>query len=320
MQVDRVNLRKNSFATLITIMLLFAAVVFSPKSGDWLWSRRLHDFAHGPTFGCVAVLVLLRLRAGCRFSRIPVGQQYAIAFIVAVALGALAEIAQFISRRDPSWSDVATDALGATTFLLACAAFDSRVTVAVRRLVACICIGAAVVLLTPMISTAVAYVQRTTAFPVLADITRGIGGEFWTTRLVETYVDDIPRTWSATRERGMFIEFLPGRWQGIDLREPPVNWSGYDALVVDLINPTAQNLEVVLRVEDRAHDGRYADRYNGELDIPPQTRSVFRIPLVDIEAAPRDRKLQLSNVNRIMLFRRDSSQASSMYLVAMRLE
>jgi hypothetical protein len=320
MQVDRLNWRRNSVVTLIAIMLLCAAVVFSPKGGEWLWSRRLHDLAHGPIFGCVAVLVLLSLRAGSPSSRRPIGKQYAIAFITAVALGALTEVAQFASRRDPSWWDVATDALGAAAFLLANAAFDSRVRAAVRRLVAWTSIGAAVLLLIPMISTAVAYLDRARSFPVIADITRGIGGDFWTTRLVETEIEDLPRTWSTTRERGMFIEFLPGRWQGLDSREPPVDWSGYATLVVDLINPTGHDLEVVLRIEDRAHDGRYADRYNGELNIPPQTRSVFRIPLADIEAAPRGRKFELSKVNRILLFRRDSSQASSMYLVGMRLE
>ena len=45
-----------------SIGILLVAVVFAPVPGHKVWISRLHDFAHGPIFGCVAVLLLIALR------------------------------------------------------------------------------------------------------------------------------------------------------------------------------------------------------------------------------------------------------------------
>jgi hypothetical protein len=56
------------------ISILLASVVFAPVPDDTVGLSRLHDFAHGPIFGCVAVLLLLVLRRtpapGCSRGRL----------------------------------------------------------------------------------------------------------------------------------------------------------------------------------------------------------------------------------------------------------
>jgi hypothetical protein len=301
----------------LAMAVLLTAVVFSPAGGDWLWSRRLHDFAHGPIFGSVALLALLLLRA--RSSAV-LSHQYVTAFLIAFTLGGVTELLQTLSRRDPSWADLGMDVLGATAFLSIFALFDKRVNVGrSRRVVAPIVVAAAVLLVLPLLSTAFDYSQRARAFPIIVDFSRGIGDDFWTTRQVKARIERLPNEFSTRNERALRVQFLPGRWQGLDLREPPRDWQDYEVLLLDVVNPTPEVLKLVLRVDDLGYNGPSIDRYNGRFEIPPFRRSTIHIPLSNIESAPRGRKFNLSNITRVLLFRQHESKASEMYVVGMRL-
>ena len=308
---------------LVAIVVLLGAVVFSPSGGGYLWLRTLHDFAHGPIFGAVAIITLMGCRNLAWCAHRPVGSQYLFAFILAVTLGALSELAQIVSNRDPTWTDLAMDVLGAATFLLVFAAFDQKIISnkkGAKRLLALAAIVALAVLVSPLISTALAYTTKSRAFPIIVDFSRDVGAEFLTTRLVSTRIETLPEPLSGITERAMYIQFQPGRWQGIDMREAPRNWLGFRALVLDVANPTEEELKIVLRIDDRGYNGPYHDRYNGRFDISPRSRSILRIPLTEIESAPQGRSFNLSNITRVLLFRQHESKASAMYLVGMRLE
>ena len=301
----------------LAMAALLTAVVFSPAGGDWLWSRRLHDFAHGPIFGSLALLTLFFLRAR---SSAALSHQYLTALLVAFTLGGITELLQTLSQRDPSWADLGMDALGATAFLSIFALFDKRINVGTRRrVVGPIVVAATVLLMLPLISTAFDYSQRARAFPIIVDFSRGIGNDFWTTRQVNARIVRLPKRFSSRNERALRVEFLPGRWQGLDLREPPRDWQGYEVLLLDVVNPTPDILKIVLRIDDRGYNGPYIDRYNGRFEIPAFTRSTIHIPFSDIESAPRGRKFNISNITRVLLFRQHESKASEMYVVGMRL-
>jgi hypothetical protein len=300
----------------LLIAALLTAVVFSPSGGDWLWSRRLHDFAHAPIFGSISLFSLLLLRSR---SRLRVSSQYLSAFLAALTLGGLSELAQALTRRDPSWGDLGMDALGTVTFLSIYAAFDTRLSGNRQRWAMSFAVLSAALVLFSLGGTAWDYISRARAFPVIVDFSRDIGADFWTTRQVRARVEALPERFSQLDERALRVEFLPGRWQGLDLREPPRDWRGYDSLMLDVVNPTQDELKIVLRIDDLGYNGPDIDRYNGRFELPAFTRASIRIPLSEIESAPKGRRFNLSNITRILLFRRHDSPAREMYVVGLRL-
>ncbi|MGH8188110.1 MAG: hypothetical protein ACREUC_16240, partial [Steroidobacteraceae bacterium] len=66
-------MRLNSAAALALTGILLVAVVFAPVPGNTRWITTLHDTAHAPIFGCLAVLslFLVRSRQGLRSASIP---------------------------------------------------------------------------------------------------------------------------------------------------------------------------------------------------------------------------------------------------------
>jgi hypothetical protein len=315
-------MRSRVLASLAFIGLLLAAVVFAPAGDDVLWVRTLHNFAHVPIFGAVALAALYALRSiPALASRAPI-QQYALAIAVAAFLGGATELAQIPSGRDASWMDLGNDLLGAAAFLALYAAFDRSAAPRNAAARALRFAAGALVLAyaaSPLASAAIAYSHRADGFPAIADFTRGIGEGFISTRFTSIDVEPLPPPWDSASQRALRIDFHPGSWPGIEFTEPPPNWQGYRTLQVEVINPTSAELGFTVRIDDRQHNGHEADRFNRRFDVAPATRTTFSIPLQDIESAPRDRLFDLTQVRRIIVFRSKTSSAERMYLVGMRL-
>lgn len=310
-------------ASLAFVGLLLAAVVFAPSGGDALWIRALHNFAHVPIFGAIALTALFGLRGVPALVSRPPVQQYALAFAVAAFFGGATELAQVPSGRDASWGDLCNDLLGAAAFLALYAAFDRAAGQRRAAARAIHFIAGALVLAyaaSPLASTAVAYTHRANSFPAIADFTQDVGEGFISTRFTSIDVEPIPEPWASGSQRALRIDFYPGSWPGIDFTEPPPNWLGYRTLQVEVINPTSAELVFTIRIDDRQHNGREVDRFNRSFEVAPATRAIFPIPLQDIASAPRDRRFDLTQVKRIILFRSKTSSAERMYLVGMRLE
>ena len=86
-------------------------------------------------------------------------------------------------------------------------------------------------------------------------------------------------------------------------------------VVSDLDRP----LRLVVRVHDRAHDQRFADRFNRSLVILPGLNRVA-IPIDEIRRAPDRREMDLRYVRGIVLFAYRLTEPTHVYLGALRLE
>lgn len=311
-------------APVSVLALLLAAVVFSPSIGSGLWVRTLHNFAHGPIFGLVALTVLLGARQFRAIAALRIAHQYVIAFSAAVLLGALSELAQIPSGRDASWLDLGNDVLGAAAFLFVFAAIDPLLRPhdpTTRRFGLLFGGIAAALLLLPFVTTGLAYARRANGFPELANFTSGVGVGFISRRFAETRIVPLPAQWAGSPgEKALHIRFLPGSWPGIELNEPPPDWRGWRTLVIDVANPGPDELGFMLRIDDRQHNGLHADRYNRPFRVPAGVREKFEIPLREVEEGPEKRLLDLAAIDRVLIFRRDESQAETMYLIGVRLE
>lgn len=311
----------------IGICALVAAVVFAPGvPAHSRWIYILHDSAHGPIFGCVAVLCLLALRSNARTSSLALPRQYSIAFVTAAFLGLGTEIAQFFSGRDASWGDFGRDMAGAAAFLMLFLAFDpvraeQRSQRSVRASAAILAIALIGMLVAPLVNAAIQYERRAERFPVLADFTAGYDRFFLFRNSVEIGPIELPARWQNGRSQSALrVQFLAERYPGVVFAEPMPDWSSYSTLALDVTNPNDAPLELVVRVDDAHHNNEFTDRFNRAFVMAPTARQVFRIPLEDIAAGPASRRLDLQQVAQIILFRNLSSHAPEMYVSRIWLE
>ena len=293
--------------------ILLWAVVFAPAPGDTRWIRTLHNSAHAPIFGCVALLTLAVIRAQARLAMLSPAKQYAMALAVALCLGLLTELLQLPTGRDASIEDALHDLIGAVALLGLFAVIDEQVRKlpyarAVRSVAAVVGIVALAVAAAPVTRAAIKYQQREERFPVLSDFTQRFDRYFILQRSAELSPAPMPKQWARTAgEKAMHVRMLDEQYAGLDFIELRPDWSGYSTLAIDLTNPTPLGLQFVLRVHDTGHDNHASDRFNGLFELPPGTRRVFRIPLRDIAAAPRERTLDLRQVAGMIIFRTDDS-------------
>lgn len=302
----------------LSLGILLIAVVFSPSPGGTRWIRTLHNAAHGPIFGCVALAVMAIIRAHPRSRSLAPAPQYLISFTVAALLGALTEVTQAFVGRDASFSDALHDVLGAATFLALFSVVDPRLrgTPSQARVAA---FSAAMALLAilavPIVRSAVEYRRRDDRFPVLADFSRELDRYFIGYNRVSLEHQPLPARWAARAdEAALRVIFLGTPYPGISIREPRGDWSAYTTLALDITNPTGEELRLSLRIDDAHHNQQFDDRFNASYCLPAGERTVVRIPLSEVRAGPVRRVLDMKNVAAIFLFRANASRAGEMYL------
>jgi hypothetical protein len=313
-------LNSRLLAPLCFIALLVGAVVFAPMGGQALWLRTLHNFAHVPIFGCIAVAGAIALRAWPAAAKFGSWASYLTGFAIAGLLGLATEIAQSFTGRDASWMDLANDLLGAIAFLGVFAVVDNRLRTGVRRIALFGGLLVFAIASIPLVNMALAYAQRSWGFPVVAEFERALGTAFISTRHAKIAVEPLPQPWGDGAQRALRIDFYEDPWPGIEFTEPPPDWRGYATLRLEAFNPTHQRLDFTVRIDDFEHNGREADRFNRLFTLEPFTHSTFVIPLHDIEHAPKERRFDLARVRRIIVFRSRPSQAPTMYLGRVALE
>ena len=169
--------------------------------------------------------------------------------------------------------------------------------------------GALIVI--PTVLTTAAYVQRASQLPQLARFDSALGRYF----LVAPEAHLV-----ATTDGSLRVQPDRSRWPGLALEEVWPDWRGYSTLVIDVSNPGTQAFSIVVRIDDRRPDPRYRDRYNKQFELAPASRRVIRIPVTEIESAPAGAKMDLENIQRIMLYEDGSTPTYTFYLNSLRLE
>ncbi len=309
----------------ILLVILLGAIAFAPPSqGGFLWLRTLHNFAHGPIFGCIALILLYVLRGQPRFAARTPLVQYGVIFAIAFALGIATEIAQLGTGRDASIEDLITDLLGASAFLLVFSAIDPALRASSKRRRSTLALAGLMLVLVlawPPVEVAYAYAQRARSFPVIVDFNERLGLRFVAKQGVLAQAVPLPERWAATPgERALHVRFVGDAWPGVEIFEVPPDWSEYRVLVLDLVNPSETDLNITVRIDDRQHNRQFHDRYNGRFILRARTREVLRIPLSEVERAPRGRPFDLQHVARMLIFKRETQSDEALYFVRAALE
>lgn len=127
---------------------------------------------------------------------------------------------------------------------------------------------------------------------------------------------------SANQSHSLKIDLGTGTYSGVSLNNLPADWRGFETLTITLFNPSAEPLALTLRINDVAHDRgtqAYNDRYNTRLILGPGFNTFTRT-LADIENAPNDRTMNLSQIRRMGLFAVRLPEPRSVYLSDLRLD
>ena len=313
---------------LFLALLLAVVLLLMPLSlGISLGSQALENAAHAPLFAVVALLAL-RARRHARPGMVLTLKDYLVVWGLMVLFGALTEIAQGFTGRDPSLEDLANDALGAALALAGTACLRREQFVTARPacwiVPALIAVGALLYAAPPLWSAA-AYAQRWIQRPVLWQWRTPLDDYFISHAGTQVYripaaacLSD-PAT-PMPAGQALWIALDSGRYPGLWLDEPYPDWRGYRTLLIDLANPGAEPVPLTLRVHDARHNYHYDDRYNETFELPPRQRTRLQIALRDIERAPRGRPLDLARVAGLMIFRAEPAASAAICLLSIQLE
>lgn len=300
------------------IVILLLSVVFAPLPGGAAWLSRLHDSAHGPVFGCIAVLTLIALRRWKQFAALNHIAQYVLSFAAASVLGLLTELAQIPAGRDASWGDLWRDVAGAVAFLMMFSAFDIRTHNNRLWRGATVALGLVLTgyLVSPIAVAAIKYRERDAAFPILADFSRDPDLYFVWRHDVHVDFSAPPAPLRKPGERAAArVGFSQEQYAGLEFHEPYPDWRGYSTLALEIANAQPHDLHLVVRVHDAHHNKRFADRFNRRFTVRAGERNMFRFALADIERAPRGRPMDMQRIAAIVLFRADRGPPHEMHLM-----
>jgi len=283
------------------IALLLALIVYPPALSSSVWMGGAHDAGHVLVFAAIAALLCAILRPrGARLTLI-------VAVIVLLAVGS--EFAQGrFGVGDATLGDFGRDLLGGAVSVTAWFA-------ATRRRPALYVVAALALLagLLPLARIGWAYAQRANAPEVIWAPHRAT----W-----DVFIES-PRTGTLRKlPDGQGARFVAesDSYAGIVIREPPPDWSGFDALVVSVANPGSQALSLNVRIDDQPRDTVYEERFNRERILPPGSALRWRIPVAEIEQGPVGRLLGLSHITRVIVFLSPGSRGAAFDLRDVRLE
>lgn len=294
---------------LLGLMALAAALLFMRLPTARSYSDAVIENAgHMPLFALVTFGVLLVLRHDLRIGGM---RLHGFALLIGLAGGFLSEVIQRPMHRDASWEDVASDSIGVLFALGVFALFDRRERPGgfARAVAAAVALGCLVYYVSPIVRMVHAYVHRNGEFPVLADFNSDIEIDWTVGYGAEQRI-----------ENGVLVvRFSEERWPGVSFHEPVPDWRSYRKLLIDVENPDAQALALVVRVHDLHHDYTYIDRFNREYTLAPGERRTIEILLDDILHGPRKRLMDMAQISDVTLFR-GVPGAHSMIVHSLRLE
>ena len=277
----------------VWILLAVGGVLLVPLPAGGRITRALLDFCHVGVGGLLAIAIWTMLRG-----RVGMGDA-SLACAVAVAatgVGLGIEKLQGLTGREASWLDAGTNAVGAAVAVLLLLLARGR---AQPRWLT----GAVIVVLlalaawTPGRQIQDALRQRS-EFPMLASFENELELSRW--RFQEA-TGAIVTARGTHGPESLRVELAAGHYPGASFVWPPPDWSAHAALAFDIHVDEGPALPLIVKIEDRAHNQTYEDRFHEELLLEPGTHQV-RIETARIRDGIRGRKLDLEKVAVMQLF------------------
>lgn len=274
-------------------VLLVAPLFFvgGPEASSSVLLKNVWNFGHIVFF---AILLLL-----IQSSKPLVGWKVWLwVTMIAIAIGALIEIAQFFVGRNASLNDVLHNVFGVWLGLF----WGQKPSPVIWRMrfVSGLLIAPAAWL---VIDSGVAHVTMHNQFPLLNSFEsrhelQQLHANNGLVKIQQTQQFHTHGISSAQ----VSLDTHP--YSGVSLLGSYGDWNGYAALSMDLFNPDAEPLELVVRIADVQHDrgdNSFNDRFNRRI-LLRQGWNQVQIDLNDVRTAPHKRVMHMHQISDITIF------------------
>lgn len=291
----------------VILGLLLALHIYSPPRIG-LWANVFYDSLHVPVFGLIAISIYSIL-----VGRLAWRSCALIAFVSACGLGLLSEAAQIVTSRDASLKDLAADCLGAAGFLAVYLALRPPQPAPVQR--RALYAGTGILILgfalAPLIHVSAAYIERNLQRPEIASFDGRFG------RLLTRVQNADYQVVRGSGGDPAFARIVlgSGPWPGIAFHDVWPDWTKNESLVIALEVEGTDELDIHLRVHDVEHreTSAFVDRFNRSYKLMPGDHEL-RVALTDLREAPRDRSMNLAEIDELIIFS-DASNAGRSFRI-----
>jgi VanZ family protein len=228
-----------------------------------------------------------------------------------LVVGILIEYYQARIGRDASWQDVLNNLAGVWICLVWLQPDSGRI-----RLARIAVLALALPALSKMFLHGALQFHAAMVFPVLADFESALE--------IYEYNSNVKRTqaYSSHGKYGIQLTLTEGGYTGISFHRTFADWSTYRTLRFDMYNPDVSSLDMVIRVNDLAHDDggwKDDDRFNYHFRLQTGWNHLS-IPVMTIRQGPEDRLMDMSRISAIILYTSQLPSVRTVYLDYLRLE
>lgn len=251
------------------------------------------NLLHAPLFAILAYGAARhwRSRRGGAVIRVAAGAWLALAFA-----GGILEGMQHLVGRAARWNDALANVLGAAAGSLAFVAVHGR------RWTAAVPIAAALMLLAMAswrpVSTLADHFRQMRDPALLASFEDELELSRWSPH--EAAIARSPE--HATHgDWSLRVDLTPGTYPGVGSRHLPRDWSDYEELILDVTLDEGPGLNLITKIYDEPHNLETEDRFNRGTRLSPG-RQRLRIPLAEVRAAPRGRRMDLTRIISLQFF------------------
>ena len=119
-------------------------------------------------------------------------------------------------------------------------------------------------------------------------------------------------------EKSLRLELYPSDYPGLAPKLRENDWRGYKGFRFDVYNPNKEEVRITVRIDDRRDYPNYADRYNKSFILKPGMNRM-KIPLDTLVTSGTDRKLNLKEIYRVLIFMTRPERRVVLYVDYLRL-
>ena len=303
------------FSVIVVIALAYASLFFPFRFEiDRFFWNRLLDAGHVPLFVVLSLVLYYALEGTARNKRI-IGTA-----IVATFVAVSTELVQPLLDRSMSWTDLLNGLLGIALGLIGLVVWSNprrKVFIVAHSMLTA---GIIIFALIPAWRSYRGISYRDSQFPVL--------GRFEDSRELELWRGNgwgasPPTALSLSREykkEGLrSLKIIPrGSWPGTHFSAGEMDWSGFNDFIFDVYNPRGERI-FIIRIDDDGDTSSYRLRFNREVTLGTGWHEV-RVPIIEIEHGPADRKLNISKIRDVLIFLAKRDNEATFYLDNVRLE
>jgi len=119
-------------------------------------------------------------------------------------------------------------------------------------------------------------------------------------------------------QKSLKLELYPSDYPGLEPKLDNNDWRGYKAFRFAVFNPQEKEIRLTIRIDDSLDHLQYEDRYNKTLSLKPGINQI-RLSLDRLTTTGRDRKLDLENIYRVLMFVANPQEKIVLYFDYIRL-